>query len=223
MRRMVTAVALVASAVLTPVAARAQYLLFDYVGFDYESPRLAQFGDPGSGYVGLGTVPALFAPLVFNTTNNEYTYRISGLTALTKTPFGSYQVINYSPGTIEVFEDSKSTGTAADFGTNPPNAVAPGTFIDGTPYLVGQLTNFQIVINTANGSGSFEAALTMTGGSQYANIPASDRDGWTFAGLTGNATNIPTGYEHQVDGQVFLAQSTPARKTTWGNIKALYR
>jgi len=216
MRRLVTAVALVASALLTPVAARAQYLLFDYVGFDYESPKLAQFGDVGSGYVSLGTVPALFAPLVFNLTINEYTYRISGLTSLSKTPFGTYQVINYSPGIIEVFEDLKSGGTAADFGN-------PATFVDGTPYLVGQLTNFQIVINTANGSGSFEAALTVTGGSQYANIPASDRDGWTFAGLTGNATNIPNGYEHQVDGQVFLAQSTPARKTSWGNIKALYR
>src|SRR5262249_62265595 len=80
MRRLVTPLLLAACAVLAFVpAARAQSLLFDYVGFDYESPNPnpATFGEPGSGYVGLGMVPALFAPLVSNTPPNAYTMRVT--------------------------------------------------------------------------------------------------------------------------------------------------
>ena len=39
---------------------------------------------------------------------------------------------------------------------------------------------------------------------------------------SGNATNIPDGYLHQVDGQNFLGP-VPARQKSWGQIKTLYR
>ena len=84
MRRFTTTLFLAACVlVAVPTAARAQSLLFDYVGFDYEDPKApgSQFGDVGNGYVGLGTVPFLFAPLVSNTTDNEYTFVIDGLTS----------------------------------------------------------------------------------------------------------------------------------------------
>ena len=70
MRRFATTVFLAACAALAMVpAARAQSLLFDYVGFDYEfpNPNPAVFGEPGSGYVGLGTVPVLAASLTLLT------------------------------------------------------------------------------------------------------------------------------------------------------------
>ena len=42
-------------------AARAQDLLFDYLGFDYEHPVVVPgvFGGIGNGYVSLGEVPVL--------------------------------------------------------------------------------------------------------------------------------------------------------------------
>ena len=205
--------------------ARADSLLFDYVGFDYEfpNPDPATFGEPGSGYVGLGTVPSLFPPIVANTTLNEYTMVIQGLTPASTTPAGTFNIINYTAGTLTIYEDSKATGTHADFTPNPPSATVPATFADGTPILVGALTGFQFIIDTVNGNGSFEADLEITGGSQILNFPLNQRMGWTFSGSTSNALNIPPGYAHQLDGQAFLNAPTAARRVTWGRLKAGYR
>ena len=216
---------LVAALVACPVAARAQSLFFDYVGFDYESPdpNPATFGEAGSGYVGLGYVPNLFAPLVADTVVNQYTYVVSGMTPVSSTNVGSFVIIDYSTGSLSIYEDPKSTGTYADFGSNPPNAIAPASFTDGTLFLAGTLTNFRFVINTANGSGSYEANFEVTGGSQYGNLPANQRTGWTFAGSSGNALNIPPGYAHQIDGQNFLDPPVHTHSVSWGALKATYR
>jgi len=226
MRSPVTTLLLAACVlVAVPTAARAQSLLFDYVGFDYEDPKAlgSQFGDAGNGYVGLGTVPFLFAPIVSNTTLNEYTYVMSGLLSTGFTPVGPFRVVDYSPGIITIYEDAKAGGTAADFGVSPPNGTAPSTFTDGTPILVGQLTSFRFVVDNSNGTGSLEAVFTVIGGSQLANFPLNQRAGWTFSGSTGNALNIPAGYAHQIDGQTFLNAPVNVRRTSWGRLKAGYR
>jgi hypothetical protein len=127
------------------------------------------------------------------------------LTQTNRQTFGSFIVVDYSVGRLDVFEDSKTLGTAHDWGTNPPSAVAPGTFIDGLLFISGSLTNFRFVFNTVNGTGSYEADFEADAGSQLGNIPVTDRKGWTFAGATKNSTDIPTGYYHQIDGQVISA------------------
>lgn len=225
MRRSVTTLLFAALAVLAmSPAARAQSLLFDYVGFDYEAPNPdpTQFGESGSGYVGLGTVGSLFAPLVANTTLNEYTYVMQGLTPTSVQVISNYRVFNYSAGTITIYEDPKSGGTTADYGSHPPNAVAPATFTDGTAILVGSLTSFQFVLDITNGTGSYEAVFDVTGGTQLGNFPLNQRSGWVFAGSSGNALNIPAGYAHQIDGQTFLNAPSPVRRTSWGRLKASF-
>jgi hypothetical protein len=224
MRRLLSLLVLAACALAPPVA-RAQTLLFDYVGFDYESPDPSpgEFGEIGSGYVGLGTVPFLFAPLVSNTATNEYTYVMQGLTSTGFMTVGTFRIISYTAGTISIFEDPKLGGTTADFGANPPNAQAPGTFQDGTAICSGTLTNFLFVLDTSNGTGSFEAVFNVTGGTQLANFPLNQRTGWTFSGSSGNALNIPPGYAHQLDGQTFLDAPVQVRRTSWGRLKAGYR
>ena len=227
MRRMLTLLFLAACAVpAVAPAVRAQSLLFDYVGFDYESPNPnpTVFGEPGSSYVGLGTVPGVFAPLVANPALYEYTYVMQGLTPTSNVPLGgTFVKIDYAPGTITLYEDAISGGTTADYGVDPPNATAPASFTDGTAILVGTLTNFQIVLDTSNGTGSFEAVFTVTGGSQLGNFPLNQRVGWTFSGSTGNALNIPHGYAHQCDGQTFLNAPVAARRVSWGHLKAGFR
>ncbi|MEO6462481.1 MAG: hypothetical protein ABIP29_05345, partial [Candidatus Eisenbacteria bacterium] len=108
-------------------------LLLDYVGFDYESPNPdpSQFGELTSGYVSVGEVPVLYAPLVFNHAANQYTYVISGLISINRQTVGSYIIVDYSPGNLSVYEDDRAAGTAFDYGVNPPNATAPSTFNDG--------------------------------------------------------------------------------------------
>jgi hypothetical protein len=212
-------------AMSAPAPARAQSLLFDYVGFDYEYPKLGPtFGSLGNGYQGVGEVQVVAAPLVSDQTNYQYTYYFDGLVASNVQTSGSFEIITYTgPGTLTIYEDSRSSGTAADYGTNPPNAVAPPTFVDGTAILVGSLSNFQYIFNTSTGSGSFQADFTATGGSQLGNLPLDQRTGWTFAGTTGNSVTIPNGYAHQVKGQTFINPPLPTQNTTWGGLKTRYR
>jgi len=210
-----------------PGTVRAQTLLLDYVGYDYEDtdPDSTLFGEVGSGYVGLGDVVELFSPLVSDTANNEYTYVFSGLTSTSRVVVGPFIIVTYSsPGVLSVYEDLKLGGTHRDFGTYPPNATAPSTFTDGTLYLQGDLTGFQFIFNTGNGTGSYEANFKATGGSNLNDLPLNQRDGWTFAGATENAASIPLGYRHhQIDGQVFLNEPVPTKASSWGRIKASYR
>jgi hypothetical protein len=226
MRRILTALFLAMCAVLAVVpAVHADSLLFDYVGFDYEfpNPNPATFGEPGSGYVGVGMVPVLGAPLVSNTSLNEYTYVMQGFTPSSVVSVGPYDIINYTTGVITIYEDALAGGTTADYGVDPPNATAPNTFNDGTAILVGTLTSMQFMVDRTNGTGSYDATFNVTGGSQLGNFPVNQRVGWTFSGSTGNALNIPHGYAHQCDGQTFLNAPVGARKVSWGKLKAGYR
>jgi hypothetical protein len=206
-------------------AAGAQTLLVDYVGFDYESPNpdTTLFGEVGSGYVGIGFVTQIFAPLTSDTTNNEYTYRISGLTSVNRAVVGPFIIVTYtSPGFLWIWEDSKTLGTPATYGAYPPNGTAPSTFVDGTLYLGAQLQGFQFIYNTSNGTGSYEASYVPFNGTHFSEIPSNQQTGWTFAGATENSLDIPPGYLHQIDGQIFLDPPVPTQRSSWGKIKASY-
>jgi hypothetical protein len=206
----------------SPLAHAEDPILFDYVGYDYEfpDPDTLIFGEVGAGYVGLGFCPVIFPPLVVDTTTYEYTYHLSGLTSINRSVFGDFVIIDYSgPGTFRIYEDA---ATPADYGVNPPNGTAPSSFSDGTMILEGEVSNFQIILNTASGTGSFEGVFEAVGGTQLANIPMGQRDGWTFAGLTGNEIAKPEGYVHQVDGQVLITV-VPVEGTSWGDLKRRFR
>jgi len=207
-------------------AAHAQVLFFDYVGFDYEDPDAVpgMFGGLGDGYVGVGEIPVPPTFLVTDFTNNEYTYHLTGLIATARVVVSGVAVIDYSgPGTITVYEDSKAGGTHFDYGTDPPNGTAPPSFVDGTAILVAQITNFRYILNLNTGSGSYESDLEVTGGTQFNNVPADQRLGWQFAGVTGNTISVPQGYAHQVDGQTLLQLPTASLPTSWGQLKRKYR
>lgn len=227
MRKLATSLFLTLCVLLVaaPRTAQAQQLLIDYAGFDFEDPNPdpGVFGELGSGYVGVGEVLGVHPPLVANFTDNAYTYFISGATAINRQDFGDYVIVDYGTGTLSIYEDSKSSGTPAVYGQNPPNATSPSTFMDGTLILQGTLSGFQVVFSVLSNAGSYEGRLDLTGGSQFPSIPEDQRQGWTFSGFTGNATSIEPGYIHQVAGQVLLNQPTPARIASWGNLKARYR
>ena len=89
--------------------------------------------------------------------------------------------------------------------------------------MVGDITEFLYIFNTATGSGSYDAVLEAVGGTLLGYIPVDQRTGWTFAGVTTNTASIPEGYDHQVDGQTFLNKPTPATASSWGAIKRKYR
>ena len=211
---------------LVPAAAHAQQsLILDMRGFDYQDPDPSpgSFGVLGSGYVGVGDLTGLYAPLVFDATNNYYTYIVHGMSVTSVVPFGQHVAINYTGGTLEIYEDSKSGGTDGVWAPDPPNAQSPGTFTDGSLYLHATLTNFQFVIDTNTLSGSYEGDITFDGGAHLGDLPANDRSGWTFAGVTSRAANIPHNWYHQVAAESFVQSITVTRRSSWGGIKNLYR
>jgi hypothetical protein len=147
-----------------------------------------------------------------------------GLVSTGRQVFGNIVVIDYAgTGVLKLYEQPISGGTAFDYGANPPNATAPSTFTDGTALLEFAVDNFRIILNTTNGSGSYDSDLTVTGGTKFGDIPVDQQTGWQFAGVTGNSVTIPDGYVHQVDGQTFLVNPVPARKSSWGQLKRGYR
>lgn len=228
MRRFATTFLLVAgiSGIVAVPTARAQQVLIDYFGFDYENPIVVPnaVGGVGNGYVGVGEVPLINPPLVADYTNFQYTYFITGLTAVSRVVNGDFVVVEYAgPGTLTLFEDSKTSGTPFDYGSFPPNGTAPSTFNDGNPILIGTLTNFQLIYSNFSGSGSYESDFQIVGGSQYANIPADQRNGWQFAGVTKNTISVPDGYAHQVKGEAMIPLPTSTRTSSWGQLKRIYR
>jgi hypothetical protein len=81
-----------------------------------------------------------------------------------------------------------------------------------------------LVYNFTTNQGSFSGNMTLDGGPDLIYVPPSQRAGWVLGGLLGppNPT-IPTGYDHQVDGECRIPDKTPASHRTWGALKALYR
>lgn len=211
------------AAVTWTAPASAVSLLADYRGYDYEPTRSGPgFGDVGNTYQVVTTIPELGAPLTYNFGVNEYTCVLTGLTSVSKLSLGTFDIIGYSGGTLTIYCDALSGGTVATYGTNPANATAPSSFVDGTAILVGNLTNFQVVYDNATQTGSFEGDLTFVGGSQLGNFPTNQRSGWTFAGVTSNSPIAPAGYTHQVDGSVYLDNPVPVQASTWSGIKGQY-
>jgi hypothetical protein len=211
-------------------------LLISFTGFDYQSPNPSgTYLDLGEGYKVVGFVTSagpLLAPWV-DYTSYEYTIYIRDLTVNGRFfTFPNLTVTFANNGRGSYYADNfvVDGGTAATYGINPPNATAPSTFIDGTldpntgERVTGDVDNFVLVYNFSTSQGSFAGNMTLDGGPDLTYVPVPQRPGWVLGGLLGppNAT-IPTGYDHQVDGECRIPGKTPAAHTTWGAIKALYR
>ena len=213
--------------VLPPaVEAQTEEELLDFEGFDFEDPNLntAEFGAVGDGYNMFGLVQS--ANPTFLTTDfvaNEYTVKFCELTSLGFTDFGCFRFVNYGVGRLEVYEDSRTTGTAADFGINPPNATLPSTFMDGLLILGGNVNGFSVTLDNCAGTGSASGDVDFDSGSQLGNIPIDAQKIYTFSGLTSGVPVIPEGFIHQVTGSIKIEQAVQVEQSSWGRMKALYR
>ncbi|HET7225016.1 MAG TPA: hypothetical protein VFK69_04810 [Candidatus Eisenbacteria bacterium] len=243
-----TLLLLLTAALAFAVPARADVFLLGFTGFDFENPNLVGApGDgssanylnpsppappPGEGYEMVGFVTS-FNPTLFyaDTTVNEYTIDLFGLTASLKAYTPPVLDVLCNPGRVRYFEDAKSGGTHGDYGTFPPNATAPSTFDDGTLALGGGVSNFELEYDYSTNQGDFVGNVNLDEGAYLFYVPVSQRNGWILGGLSGNEhelagppnPNIPAGYNHQVSGQCNRPDATPAHSATWGAIKALYR
>jgi len=230
MRRFCASVVIMWLALATSaLPALADTTLLGFSGYDYHlaTATSTHYLDVGDSYFSLGFVTSFDPALLgghFDTSVNEYTFDLTGLTV---------QTSFYSSGLLEAdfsntgararfYEDPLATGTHGVYGTAPPNGTAPASFTDGQIALGGAITNFVVTYDFASGQGSFTGSIDFDEGSDLTFIPAAERGGWTFGGIAAGPL-VPQGYDHQVTGQCQVPSVTPVAHVTWGAIKALYR
>lgn len=192
--------------------------LIDFAGFSWEDGGFptSQVGD---GLSVVAIVDGLSAPLQWDPLDNQYTLHLSSLTSTgQQQPDPNNIVVSYDNGLLGIYEDALAGGTPADPGINPPNASAPGHYIDGSDYLTGILESFTIFYNTQFNSGAFEADVVFAGGAHMGDLgPATT--GYSFGGVF--VFGQPDGYDLQWDGQILL-NPVPVEATTWGAVKASF-
>jgi hypothetical protein len=205
-------------------------LLIGFTGFDYQNPNPSStYLDIGEGYKVVGFVTSA-GPIIstwIDFTSYEYTIYVRDLTVNGNFfTFPNLTVTFADNGRGSYYRDDfdYNGGTAATYGINPPNATAPSTFIDGSERITGDIDGMVLVYNYNTGQGNFAGNMTLDGGPDLIYIPPSQHAGWILGGLLGAPNpSIPTGYDHQVDGECRIPGKTPAAHTTWGAVKALYR
>ncbi len=206
--------ALAATAILA-VAAFANVYLLDFTGYDY--------WQPSGCYNAVGFVPAVNPDyLSFDYSTNQYTFSLQNMCAASIDTVSGYIVYSFSSGTFDVYCDSLAGGTAADYGTNPPNATAPSTFEDGECVLGGDITSFSIVYDPSTGTGDLDGMMSLNRGTQLSSIPPDQRTGWTLAAVRDDTPELPAGYRWQITGRVSINEPVPTRPTTWGHLKQHY-
>jgi len=193
---------------------------------------------PGSVLSAVGVVNGFLGPLSSidpNTAGTEYTYYLTGLTTagttVTAGPTLSVYKTVYTGGTIQIWQGSPRN---AAFGTNPPNATVPSTFVDGSLFLAGTVPTFTTTVTRVNATGAYVNGNgdggdppngLWTGGSALALVSAGGNacpfrltGGWDM-----RPVDVLQGYVSQFDGKIDLNCPTPALPSTWGKIKSSYR
>lgn len=211
--------ALVAVAMIA-TAAFANVFLLDFAGYDYWDPFTMPIDTIGNCYNAVGMVPQVNdSYLTFDYSLNEYTFSLQGVCLSAVDTVGTRVVYGFTGGTFDVYCDLLAGGTAADYGTNPPNATAPSSFEDGECVLGGDLSNFEITVDMGTGNADLYGNVTLVRGTQLGNIPVEQRNGWTLAGLRAGAPGTPDGYFWQIDGQLFIDAPVPVEESSWGSLK----
>jgi hypothetical protein len=170
----------------------------------------------------------------------EYTYHMLNLsttagTVITPGGFANiYRTVYVTNGSDNLRIYSGPTNAA--FGTNPPNPLAPTTFVDGSLVLSGKIESFTVTFSRRNSDN------LVLGGNADSGPPSVTNGVWTAGsalplvsvngapcpfrvtgGWLSRAGNFPAGYSAHFDGKVDIDCPTPADQSTWGRIKGQYR
>jgi len=190
--------------------------LIDFTGYSYETGTFPP-SNPGDLLNLVAIADGLTQPLVWDPNSYEYTMHLSGLISQGAQQGGPDNiVVVYTGGNFDLYEDSSYN---AALGINPPNATVPGTFMDGTHFLGGQLNAFTIFYNTRFNSGAFEADVTFVNGAHFGDL-GPQTTGYTFGGVF--RFDTPQGYDLQWDGQILL-DPVAVETVTWGQVKSAFR
>jgi len=152
-----------------------------------------------------GVVPT---PIALDFTQFQYTLLVTATLSVVGPPS------QYSPASIEMFEDPIAGGTAADY-------AAPGTFTDGTLILAGVFDGNLTRNRFTPTLGSFIGLVDFTAGTRLGDL-GTPQD-WPFGGAWSRSiSGIPTGYDENWDGKIDLA-TVAVEPSSWEAVKEMYR
>jgi hypothetical protein len=212
-----------AAVLLSAGGAAAQNALIDYQGYAWETGGFPP-SNAGDILSFVGVVDAIDSRFGVNFATEEVTLYASGLTSTGQVDLGGGLLsIAYTGGNLELWRDPSQDH---DYGTNPPNATAPSSFVNGTLFLSGPLSNFFMFYDPATGSGAYEADANFTAGSGLVTLNQIQANGYTFGGTldaSGSGGNLPAGYDLQVDGVIEVEVIVGVEDKSWSEIKGLYR
>ena len=186
----------------------------------------------GKEFFMVGIVSMFDDPLQFLNANDptkEYTFYLHNLTSqgtvASGPPATTFYETHYTGGVFELYEDT--TPEPAAFDPNPANLTVPANFTDGTLILHGTFTSFVVQANnfTAYDVGNIEGNIMWDGGTLLDHMRRVGGElcpGLFTGGSTWYPGLIPPGYIYRHDGKIDLQCPTPAQRSTWGSIKALY-
>jgi hypothetical protein len=210
---------------------------FDANSFAYETAYTpATFTSaPGSLLTMVGIIDLFYAPLNFLNPadpNVEYTFVVSSLTSVgtVTIPAGptTFYETDYTGGVFTIYSDMPEDAPLAGvMPALPAPGVVPDLFQDGTAILSGTLCGMHTSVSktgTNPANGSFKANYEFTGGTLFGYVGDGD------AIFTGNwcpanssRCTLPAGYSAHPNGKWDISPTTPAKRSTWGTIKTLYR
>jgi hypothetical protein len=198
--------------------AQAQNALIDYQGYSWETGGFPA-SDPSDVLSIVGVVDSLDSRFGVNLLLDEVTLHVTDLVSNGQVLSGNLLTVSYTGGTINLYRDPSRDH---DYGVNPPNATAPPTFVNGSLFLSGTLTNFFMAYDLSTGTGAYEGQANFTGGSGLATLNLLNANGYTFGGTLRNGS-VPQGYDLQVDGVIEVEVRVGVEPSSWSHIKDLYR
>jgi hypothetical protein len=154
------------------------------------------------------TVPT---PIALDFNNNQYTMVLTATLTVVGPPS------QYSPATVQLYEDPISGGTNADYAN-------PATFTDGTLILSGVIDGNLTRNRFTTTLGNYIGKIDFTGGTRLGDLQTT-QDWPIGGGWSRNASvtpPIPPGYNEQWDGKIDNAP-VAVEQRSWGAVKEFYR
>lgn len=211
--RMKVLAALIASAalVVAPSTWAADPPNFDFLGYCIVPTSVGGTLTVRTTLQNGNTIPT---PIGLDFNNNQYTLVMTATLASIESPPPNPPPYQFSPATVQVYEDPISSGTTAAY-------ASPGTFTDGTLILSGVIDGNLTRNRFSSNLGNYIGRIDFTGGTRLGDL--STTQDWPIGGgWSRTVSGIPTGYHEQWDGKIDNAPVAVEPKA-WGTIKSLYQ
>ena len=198
--------------------------------------------NPNAGVKGLegrGLVTAIFAPAAANFTANEYTWVLKGLVPVGSNVSGTttYTTYDTTASSLVLYQDPSQDARPtfydcpADILPSPPG---DPRYSDGSVfYITWHFRAFMTTYDASTHTGTFSGSAVLDPGQPYRRLACIIVPGdgpVVFDGTTSaDFACIPTtsGYDQAVTARLFClfgcCPYTPARGTSWGRLRQLYR